>query len=69
MIICEMNKCEAPAMVEKWDCCEGSQFYCSNHNWDGGTNESCDWEDIPLYSLVESSDSVSKPMFSTNLYG
>ena len=48
MMICEMNKCEATATIEKWDCCEGSQFYCSTHNWDGATTEFCDWEDIAI---------------------
>lgn len=44
MMICEMTKCEAPATVAHWDCCEGWEHFCSDHNWNGGTTEHCDWE-------------------------
>lgn len=40
--------CGNTATVEKWDCCEGTQVYCSECVWDGGTTEYCEWSNQAL---------------------
>ena len=40
--------CGKTATVEKWDCCEGTQFYCSECVWDGGQTSYCEWANYDL---------------------
>lgn len=46
--LCEMPNCQSIATVEKWDCCEGTQYYCSECVWDGGATISCEWANYDL---------------------
>ncbi len=49
--MCEMPKCQNPATVAQWDCCENynqAGYYCSDCSWEGGTTAYCEWENYDL---------------------
>ena len=49
--MCQNAKCNKPATIAQWDCCDNYNFagyYCSSCSWQGGSTDSCSWQNFDL---------------------